>query len=103
MNLRRKAAHVENHSTSDIDIESTETPKKGLTRRQVAVGAAWAVPVVALAVGAPAQAASVPYVPGDPTTYPDPIQSGILQNPSDPSVKTKQNFNTQFFATATED
>ncbi|MCU1481336.1 MAG: hypothetical protein JWQ19_2122 [Subtercola sp.] len=58
---------MENHSTSDIDIETTETPKKGLTRRQVATGAAWAVPVVALAVAAPAAAAST--VLSSPTAY----------------------------------
>lgn len=61
---------MENHSTSDIDIETTEAPRKGLTRRQVAVGAAWAVPVVAVAVGAPAQASSIPLPPHDsPTAF----------------------------------
>ncbi|UFS57878.1 hypothetical protein [Subtercola endophyticus] len=58
---------MENHSTSDIDIETTEAPKKGLTRRQVATGAAWAVPVVALAVSTPLAAASV--VIDSPTAY----------------------------------
>ncbi|QWT24870.1 hypothetical protein KPL76_05795 [Subtercola sp. PAMC28395] len=52
---------MDNHSASQIDIDSAEiAPKKsGLTRRQVATGAAWAVPVIALAVGTPLASASV--------------------------------------------
>ncbi|MEA9986511.1 MULTISPECIES: hypothetical protein [Subtercola] len=42
-------------SDSVVDAE----PKRGLSRRQVALGAAWSVPVIALAVASPAQAASV--------------------------------------------
>ena len=49
---------MDDHSPLNVDIETSEPTKKGLTRRQVAVGAAWAVPVVALAVGSPARAAS---------------------------------------------
>ncbi|GGF12731.1 hypothetical protein [Subtercola lobariae] len=59
---------MEDHSASNIDIETTEpTTKKGLTRRQVAVGAAWAAPVVALAVATPFAAASVVF--DSPTAY----------------------------------
>lgn len=61
---------MESHNTSDfdLDIESTESaPKKGLTRRQVAVGAAWAAPVVALAVATPFAAASTVF--DSPTAY----------------------------------
>jgi hypothetical protein len=85
---------VESHNTSDfdLDIESTENaPKKGLTRRQVAVGAAWAAPVIALAVATPLASASTPIVPGDPSTYPDATFSGTTQTVSDPSLSATGN------------
>jgi hypothetical protein len=44
------------------ESEPTAPEARGLTRRQIAVGAAWAAPVIALAVATPAHAASVPPV-----------------------------------------
>jgi hypothetical protein len=43
----------------DVTNDTTTVAKKGLTRRQVAIGAAWTVPVIAVATATPAHAASV--------------------------------------------
>jgi hypothetical protein len=80
-----------NHTPeSALGSDSTETPR-GLTRRQVAVGAAWAAPVIALAVATPLAAASTPIVPGNPATYPDASFSSTTQLVGDPSLSATGN------------
>jgi hypothetical protein len=76
--------------TEHVDTPTTETTK-GLTRRQVAIGAAWAVPVVALAAATPLAAASTPIIPGEPSTYPDATFSATTQTVGDPSLSATGN------------
>ena len=62
--------------------EATEAAPRGLTRRQVAVGAAWAAPVIALAAAAPLAAAS-----NVPVNEPSTFVSGSITASSSPSAR----------------
>ncbi|RFA16815.1 hypothetical protein B7R21_01505 [Subtercola boreus] len=91
---------------TDGELLTSPQTQKGLTRRQVAVGAAWSLPVIALAVAAPAHAASAPVVvPGQPATYPDATFSATTQLFSNPSLKsaTSTGFAKTTFTAATEE
>jgi len=57
--------------------ESDTATAKGLSRRQVMVGAAWAAPVVALAVATPLAAASDPIAAPNDGTYTSQFDSGV--------------------------
>ncbi len=45
------------------DDEASTTESRGIPRRTIVKGAAWSIPAIAVAVAAPAQAASTPSVP----------------------------------------
>lgn len=71
---------------------SNEVRRSGFTRRQVATAGAWSIPAIAIAVAAPAYAASAPViVPGQPGTYPDATFSGTTQTVGDPSLSATGN------------
>ncbi|MGD8168352.1 hypothetical protein ACEXOS_014105 [Herbiconiux sp. P16] len=55
---------------------------RGLTRRQVALGAAWSVPVIALAAATPAAAAS------DPITVPTAVVGGTIGSTTAGTTRT---------------
>jgi len=59
------------------DIATAATPASGISRRQVMVGAAWAAPVVALAVATPMSAASEPTPAPNTGGYTSAFDAGV--------------------------
>jgi hypothetical protein len=70
------------HNDVQTSAEAADETR-GLTRRQVAVGAAWAVPVIALAAATPLAAAS-----GDPVTVPTAVVGGAIGSTTAGNVRT---------------
>ncbi|KHK99850.1 hypothetical protein LK09_00465 [Microbacterium mangrovi] len=60
---------------SDREADDVTTPPRGLSRRTLVKGAAWSVPVVAVAVAAPVAAASVPCAGAGSKTFRAPSSS----------------------------